>query len=345
MKNPVVALVGVVGVGCVAVLGYLGFRVLRVAGVIETADDWTDYAPGSEFAGQEIPKRILSAITSARGAVPVEKGIKKQGAGYYYMGDAAQTAYLSNYLGAKADSASPVSQRQILAFKALQGQEGSTIAINTYDNQILTYGTGWGGLGTLPKVMARMVANKAIRDRFLANGMRFKVGVGFEVVDLDAGHVVSGGKPALKVIRVSLPLLYLLIDVGRSVATRDAVTDAQLATFLETSANIPGSGAIATQALFNFIVHLNHWAPGYVKGVLAWTVPQAGENEPSEGRDCRMAVLIGRYFYGKAQGKWIPDWKQFQSYWRRMKQDGLDCTDQDFIKADLAPTDDPFASV
>src|SRR5262249_28744597 len=57
-------------------------------------------------------------------------------------------------------------------------------------------------------------------------------------------------------------------------------------------------------------------------------------------------VLIGRYFYGKAHKyKWIPDWKQFQLYWRHMKEDGLDCLDDPFIQATSAPADDPFASV
>jgi hypothetical protein len=114
---------------------------------------------------------------------------------------------------------------------------------------------------------------------------------------------------------------------------------------MEGSANISGSSAVATQALFNFITHLKHWAPGYVTGCLEWAVPQVS-GDPSPERDRQLAVLVGRYFYGKAtRTKWIPAWSQFQLYFtRHMKEDGLDCSGEPFIKASSHPTDDPFAA-
>jgi hypothetical protein len=78
---------------------------------------------------------------------------------------------------------------------------------------------------------------------------------------------------------------------------------------------------------------------------MEWATPQAGDGPPSEDRDRRLATLIGRYFYGKARkSNWIPDWKQFQLYWKHMKEDGLDCLSDPFIQASAPPTEDPFAA-
>ncbi|WP_437850979.1 hypothetical protein [Sorangium sp. So ce363] len=318
---------------------------------VSFADDdrpaWQDHArdSGAAEAGSALTEDLVAEIAQRRAAVPVEPGLKPWGAGHVYTGsaDKAHIAYLHGVLDARAAEASPSDQRKILAFRAFQAREGSTAAINTYDNQIVTWGTGWGGLGWLGKVMERATASDAVREALGAAGVRYRGGNVYDVVDLDAGTVVTGRKEALEIMRRSVPLLHLLIDLARNPATRDAVTEAQLCTFMEGSGNISGADAIATQALFNLIAHLKHWAPGYVTGCLEWAVPQAGEG-PSAERDRRLAALVGRYFYGKARRyKWIPSFQQLQLYWKHMKDDGLDCLDDPFIKAAGPPADDPFA--
>ncbi|WP_437994963.1 peptidoglycan-binding domain-containing protein [Sorangium sp. So ce185] len=310
---------------------------------------WEDHARGSGAveAGSALPEDLTAEIAQFRAAVPVEPGLKPWGAGHVYTGsaDKAHLAYLHGYLDARAAKASPADRRKITAFQAFQAREGSTAAINTYDNQIVTWGTGWGGLGWLGKVMARATANDAVREALGAAGVRYRGSNVYDVVDLDSGMVVTGGKEALEILRRSVPLLHLLIDLARNPATRDAVTEAQLRTFMDGSGNICGADAIATQALFNLIAHLKHWAPGYVIGCLEWAVPQLGPGSPSEERDRRLAALVGRYFYGKARKhRWIPDFRQFRLYFRHMKDDGLDCLDEPFIHAAGPPADDPFAA-
>lgn len=321
-------------------------------GVVSFADDdlpgWEDYVrdSGAAEAGRELPDEALAEIAQNRAAIPVEPGLKPWGGGYMYPGgsDRSHIAYLNGYLEARAAGASPVDRRKIHAFRAFQSREGSTAAINTYDNQIVTWGTGWGGLGWLGKVMERAVVNDAIRDALGSVGVRYRGKNVYDVVNLEARRVVTGGKDALEILRRSLPLLYQLIRVARDPSTRDAATEAQLRTFMDGSANISGSEAVATQALFNLIAHLKHWAPGYVMGCLEWALPQAGEG-PSEERDRRLATLVGRYFYGKAHKfKWIPDWKQLQLYWKHMKADGLDCLSDPFILTSAPPAEDPFAT-
>lgn len=328
----------------------LGRATVGADGAVSFADDdlpgWEDHARGSNAAeaGQALTADLVAEITHNRAAVPAEPGLKPWGPGHMYGGgaDKAHIAYLHAYFEARAAKASPADRRKILAFRAFQAREGSTAAINTYDNQIVTWGTGWGGLGWLGKVMERATASDAVREALGVAGVRYRGRNVYDVVDLDTGTVVTGGKEALEVMRRSVPLMHLLIDLARNPATRDAVTEAQLRTFMEGSGNIQGAEAIATQALFNLVAHLKHWAPGYVMGCLAWAVPQAGDG-PSADRDRRLAPLVGRYFYGKARRyKWIPSFPQFQLYWKHMKEDGLDCLDDPFIKAAGPPADDPF---
>lgn len=311
--------------------------------------EWAEHSPGSgtSLAGRPLPGPLLREIESARAAVPAVPGLTAYKKGHMYTGaqDRAHIAYLREHLTAQAAAASGADGRRILAFWAFQSREGSTAAINTYDNQIVTWGTGWGGLGWLPRVMERTVADETARAALARAGVRYRGKGVYDVVDIETGSVVTGKQEGLEAIRRSPALLYLLIDIARGPATRDAATRAQLRTFLEGSGNISGAEAVATQALFNFIAHLRHWAPGYVMGCLEWAAPQVG-GEPSPERDIRLATLVGRYFYGKAtRTKWVPDWRQFQLYFaRHMKEDGLDASGEPFIQAASHPADDPFAA-
>jgi hypothetical protein len=319
--------------------------------------EWEAYADGSGApeAGRELPQELLNEIRQNRAGIPAEPGLKAWGKGHVYAGtgDKSHIAYLNEYLESRSGRANSADRRRIRAFRAFQAREGSTAAINTYDNQVLTWGTGWGGLGLLGKVMQRAVANPAVRELFRSSGLRYRGKNVYDVVDLEARLVVTGTREALEAIRRSVPLLHVLIHAARSPETRDAVTDAQLMTFFESAANIPKSESVSTQALFNLIAHLKHWAPAYVMsfkdlpGVLEWAVPKAGVATPSAERDRQLVVLVGQYFYGAPRHlklSWIPDWKQFQLYWRHMRDDGLDCLNEPFIQASGPPANNPFTA-
>lgn len=301
---------------------------------------------GKPEAGQTISDALLAEFAAARNAIPREDHLKPHGKGHMYGGleDKAHMAYIRDYLQQRMANADAAEKRKITAFLAFQAREGSTAAINTYDDQIVTWGTGWGGLGWLGSVVTRALANENVRDLFGKCGIRYRGKNTYDVVDLGNRRVVTGKKEALEVIRASMPLIWMLIHASRAPETRDAIIEAQLKTFLVSAADIGRAEAIATQALFNLVAHLRHWAPGYAAGCIEWALPQVEQGAPSVERDKRLAVLVGRYFYGKARKfAWIPDWKQFQLYWHHMKQDGLDCLDDPFIRATAYPTDDPFA--
>lgn len=310
---------------------------------------WEDYAPDAktDTAGHELPDDLTAAIERARALIPPEPDLKPYREGHIYFGnsDKAHIAYVKQYLAEKAASLGPADRRKVLAFAAFQGREGSTTAINTYDNQIVTWGTGWGGFGAMGQVVQRATRTPAVRDLFTRSGLRYRGQNAYDVVDLTAKKVVTGKREALLAMRAARPLIYMLIYAARDASTRQAVTDAQLQTFMAGSGDISSADQIATQGLFNFIAHLRHWAPAFATGCVEWAVRQIGAGSPSEERDKKLAVQVGRFFYGNARKtKWLPDWKQFQMYWEHMKKDGLDCMDDPFIKAPAAPADDPFAS-
>lgn len=270
------------------------------------------------------------SVAACRAAVPVEPGLKptrEMLGGHIYNGhDLAHIEHVRRTLDEAAAAATGEKKRAILAFKALQGREGSTAAINTYDNQIVTWGTGWGGLGALSSVMQRLNQDPAVVARLAACGVWYR-GHGVWAVDDGHGKIVEGKREALQVIRQTPALLHLLIHVAKDPATRDAVTRAQLDTFLAGSGSLPGSETIATQALYNFASHLKHWAPAYMRGVIAEAAAKV-PGPPSPERDRRLAVAIAEGFYARAPEGSYPrkQWRQFQGYVRDMRTDGLDVT-------------------
>ena len=311
----------------------------------DTLLDWLAYAEGGPHTGQRLPREILAEIRRARAEIPWHPGVVDYRGGHMYAGveDAAHLDYLRRRLRDHASRRDPAERRAVLAFLALQTREGTTAAINTYDDQVVTWGTGFGGRGYLGAVTARAAETEAIAKALEYAGLRFRPRGQYDVVDLAAERVVSGKTQALLAVRSSPPLLHLLVELARSPATRNAVTDAQLAVFLSGSGAVTGAETIATTALYNFVVHLRHWAPSYAAGCVEWAAAR-DPGPPSAERDARLAVLITRYFYGRARrASWIPAWSQLRIYFaRHMREDGLDLSQDPFILAASPPEEDPF---
>jgi hypothetical protein len=285
-------------------------------------------------------------VAACRAVVPPAPGVTHtssgRGGSYSTGRNPAHLAYLDDYLSRAAAAASGEDVRRVRAFAALQPREGSTSAINTYDNQVFTWGTGWGGLGGLPRVMGYLAQDPVVTAALAACGVQYLGNGQWAVVD-DAGNVVTGKKEALEVIRATPALVALFVHLAEDPATRDAVTAAQLRAFLETSAQVPGSEEVSSQALFNFLVHLAHWAPGYAKPQGRPSVVQAAAAQvpgtPSADRDRQLAPLIVQGFYANVPaGAWTPSWTQLQGYaLRDMKADGLDVGGDPVLSASSPP--------
>ena len=270
--------------------------------------------------------------------------------GSVYSGqDPTLVAWLKIYLANKASQASGEAARGTLAFAALLGREGSTAAINTYDNQIFTWGVGWGGLGALPMVMDRLVLASPLVVQRLGNcGVTYQSGGNWSIDD-GSGRLVTDKKSALQLIRGTPSLLNLFIDLAKNPATRQAVVDAQLGAFLALSGRFAGSEEVATQALYNFVTHLKHWAPGYIAppgrpSAVQVAAAKVGGSASSE-RDRQLAPAIVQAFYDNApsSGYVVTGWKQVQSYVRDMARDGLDVTGDPLLSASSAPSKEATA--
>lgn len=299
-------------------------------------------APNPEAPPSSVEAPVESGVTACRVALPSEPKLTRSGKGYIDTGhDPVFIAWLKGYLAQKADAASGEAKRATLAFTALQDREGSTAAINTWDNQIFTWGTGFSGLGTLPMVMSRLVASSPAAVKRLADcGVKY-LGAGNWSIDDGAGHVVTGKAPAMEAIRASIPLQNLFIALAKEPATREAVVDAQLGVFLASSGSFPSSTTIATQALYTFVSHLKHWAPGWAGGAVtkaAAVVPGAASVE----RDKQLAPAIVQAFYAAAPANAyiVKQWTQLKGYVRDMAHDGLDVTGDPVLAAASPPSKD-----
>lgn len=257
-------------------------------------------------------RRIADA--RQRAPTPPEPLVKfKQG--YFYSGskDNEYRTYVQKRLETLASTQENATLRKlVLAFRHLCTMEGYPSSINTWDNQIFTWGVGFSGLGLLPAVMQLVEANHDAKKRLEAVGVGCPGGR-WKVANLSTQRFDTG-KAALRQIAKSRQVLHTFIDLARSPHTRDVVIDAQLACFLAIQKDI-GDLTDLPQPLVNFAVHLRHWLPGAAGKVVR------RENES----DAAMAERLLTEFVGKAQKLGLrPSQRQLQTYWHRIAAEGLD---------------------
>ncbi len=287
-----------------------------------------------------------SSVAACRAAIAPVPGLNTTPAmrgGYMYNGRGG-AAYAKEALEKRAkETSSTVDRRAILAFSALQGREGSVSAINTYDDQLFTWGTGWSGLGALPRVMDRLVKISPTVVKVLnACGVEYLGSGEWKVLKDDGTVAAQGKKDALNAIRSDPRLLALFVHLAEDQMTRDAVIEAQLQAFVSGAGTLAKSDQIHTQALYNFVTHLKHWLPGYVKGAVEAAADKV-PGEPSEARDKILASEIVRHFYANAAPK-VPNWNQLKGYaLRDMKADGLDVSGESVFQSATPPTPDGVA--
>jgi hypothetical protein len=190
-------------------------------------------------------------------------------------------------------------------FKKLFEREGSTADLNMYDNQIVTWGTGFGGMGSLQSVLERLEPTRVgqiLRDCGLRWDRKRKR---YHIVDLRTSRVVSSGargseekrhRPPLESMRQQDDFLYVLIGLSLAPATREIVIQAMWDQYLAMAASFRGAEHIYTQALFNFISHMHLWLPKPAQGGALWAYHKIGPGAPSENRDRQLAVYFARYF-------------------------------------------------
>ncbi len=151
------------------------------------------------------------------------------------------------------------------------GSEGGVASINTYDNQIVTWGKGMGAKGLLPEVINNLFsARPDIRAMFLQAGIALVGNQWFVVNTTD--NTIYTGDAALGIIQSDTQLLSLLIEIGENEAYKESALDAQWKAILNHAGKVKDYVYSEEENRYKdfwsdesvaLAAHLDHWLPGY----------------------------------------------------------------------------------
>jgi hypothetical protein len=133
------------------------------------------------------------------------------------------------------------------------GHEGSVSSINTYDNAVLTWGTGWAAPGRLPTLMARLP--QSIKDQLLDIGLAYQGG--WLALDTENKVVLKGGD-ALQYVRFNTRILSAMYGMGFTKDVQGLVDAQSLVMFDEFDA-MPKEIRDLDDRLIMVIVHCCWW--------------------------------------------------------------------------------------
>jgi hypothetical protein len=291
------------------------------------AGKWEEYADG-----RALPVEIVEQIKSARAKYPAIDLKKKGEHKYSYYGTSAHKKYLLDWVKTKIDGVSGKSDKfAAMTFRDLLSREGSTSSWNTWDNQIVTWGTGFSAIASLPEfVLPLLNQQQAAREKLRAVGFVWVDKQGYRLVDVNKGAVVvSKGKDhkaAAEAWRQQPDLLTAMSGISEDAESRDGVSEAMFQGYKKMSASFDAS-PIHTQALFGFVSHMHHWLPAFAKAGWKEAAAEAGSGASSEERDCQLAITFAKRFqvhaskhpkYGKIDIK-----TPLKRNLERCKKDGL----------------------
>jgi len=315
----------------------------KADGAPAEAAEWRPY-----IGKAEVPAEVLEAVRRNRARYPAKalKAVTGKYAGdhhYDYKPPDSHAQWAKGYFQKKADAAQGVDRMVARAFGVLLDLEGRPASLQTYDNQIVTWGVGLGAKGDGVHAFEEMNKDAGMKKLLDGLGINYEKG-DYQVVDLAAKKVVSSAAgqkgddnrhlPPLKSWRQQVDLLSAIIGISEDEATREAVAESQYAVYLSNSTRWPGKDKVFTVALFVMIVHMHHWMPAIAKyGFNVEKEFQAvGGGTPSVETDKKLAPRIANAYVRYARDYFVPKGKK-DSYddvrdrtkrklWAEMRQEG-----------------------
>lgn len=307
--------------------------------------DWRPY-----IGKDAVPAALLDAIRRNRARYPMKKFTAARGgpnnvyAGPHkwdYKPPAAHTKWAKEHFQKKVDAATQATRNAARAFMLMLGAEGRPASMQTYDNQIVTWGVGLGAKGDGVHAFTHLNKDAAMQRLLDDLGINY-FGHDYHVVDLRSGKVVSSAAgrkgndnrhiQALEAWRQQLDLLSAIIGISEDPATREAVAESQYAVYLSNSASWPGQDKVFTLALYFMIAHMYHWMPAIAKyGFNVETEFQAlGGGAPSMDKDRQLAVRVARAFVAKAKTFFVKRPGAYDDIrtrtktrlWKKLREDG-----------------------
>jgi hypothetical protein len=223
--------------------------------------DAPDLTPGQ--------KELVDKIRANRDAIAVNPKLrmttyKKVNKGLVY-GDSQGNENLtpSSLQGAAPDKKTRARQ---IAFKEL-GTEGKVNSINTYDDQIVTWGKGFSARsGSLNEVfMILFRDHPELRMELLRAGMDCTRKNWF-VVNTDTGMIETGDN-ALRLMQFDEEMLTALINLGSGDDREQYAIDAQWEAMEARAAKVPEYAYDWSESAIALCSHLAHWTPAFGWGV------------------------------------------------------------------------------
>jgi hypothetical protein len=213
------------------------------------------------------------------------------------------------------------------AWVHMLANEGLPASFQTYDNQIITWGAGFGGMGDGVKVFDEMNKEPKLERLLDDVGMNCVDGR-YHVVDVTRKKVISTPKTntnahyaPLDAVRQQMDLMSALVGMSEDPTTRTPIAEAQFRVYLQNSASWAGQDKVNGIALYFLITHMHHWLPAMGAAVdvpALWAT--LGASSASSETDKQLAQLAANAFVRKAKTKPYKV-KYYPDAWWRMRYD------------------------
>jgi hypothetical protein len=181
--------------------------------------------------------------------------------------------------------------------------EGGISSINSYDEQIVSWGRGLGGnSGAMGEAMDHALADGAVRDAFLGVGISRESGR-WLVVNTRTGAVEEGNN-ALALMAAKRDVLASLSAISEHPSFRQTISDAQWS-FVAGSGragDVPDFAYDWDPRVIRFVAHMTHAGPAY-----GWSKVKLGSRSRRDmykdtgGDMARVLVVFGRLRCGKPE--------------------------------------------
>lgn len=317
--------------------------------------DWRDFVDKDS-----VPDEIIDKIKRNRARWPLKKiplVTKGKYAGpkhYNYGPPDSHGKWAREYIKTeKVDKATGFAEKHIAQvfvemMKSEKGSEGQPASFQTYDNQIVTWGVGFGGMGDGVHIFDQLNTD-AKMQRLLDDlgiqyfGGRYHVvhtgdkkvvsskeitkevhGKGKHKDEIKIKHVGWNHRGPLDAWRDQMDAMSVIVSISEDTSYRVQILEAQWRVYVANSSTWTGQDKIFSLALYYLITHSQHWLPALaMKGF--WVNKEwetLGETTPSIESDKKLAqrLLNGFLAAGKKMhedGK-LDYWKEVH---RRVNDD------------------------
>jgi hypothetical protein len=265
------------------------------------------------------PTKKISPVTKGKYAGPKH---------YNYGPPSSHGEWARDYVKTeKVDKATGLADKHIAQvfvemMKDEKGSEGQPASFQTYDNQIVTWGVGFGGMGDGVLIFDELNKDSKMQRLLDDLGVQY-FGGRYHVVDVGAKKVVSSAEitvekkgkkrhagwdhaPALNAWRDQMDAMSAVISISEDNAYRVQILEAQWRVYVANSSTWTGQDKIYTLALYYLITHSQHWLPALAKGgfYVNREFEAIGGGTPSVETDKKIAQRLLNGFLGVGKGMW-----------------------------------------